>query len=174
MLSKRANEKELEEALVKKITHFLLELGSGFGYMGRQYKLKSGQEEFFLDLLFYHVKLRCYVVIELKTTKFKPEYAGKLAFYQTAIDREVKSGADNPTIGILLCKSKDEITAQYTLDSIKQPIGISEYLLDQGFPDDLQDNLPSVQELEDTLKNIEIENSKATYKSSNYSNLQDY
>lgn len=130
MLSEKAKEKEIEDALVSKITHFLLELGSGFAYMGRQFHLKVGQEDFYLDLLFYHVKLRCYVVIELKTTKFKPEFAGKLGFYQTAIDREIKNTEDNPTIGILLCKSKDETTAQYTLDSLKQPIGVSEYLLD--------------------------------------------
>lgn len=156
MLSDRAKEKDIEDALVNKITHFLLELGSGFAYMGRQFNLKVGQEDFYLDLLFYHIKLRCYVVIELKTTKFKPEYAGKLGFYQTAIDREVKSESDNPTIGILLCKSKDEITAQYTLDSLKQPIGVSEYLLDHGLPENLQSELPSVEDLEDTLKQIEI------------------
>jgi len=125
--------------------------------MGRQYKLKSGQEEFFLDLLFFHVKLNCYVVIELKTTKFKPEYAGKLGFYQTAIDREVKGENDNPTIGILLCKSKDETTAQYTLDSLKQPIGVSEYLLDNSLPENLQNELPSIEDLEDTLKQIELD-----------------
>lgn len=104
MLSEEAKEKEIEDALVNKITHFLLELGSGFAYLGRQYKLKSGEDEFFLDLLFFHVKLNCYVVIELKTTKFKPEYAGKLGFYQKAIDGMLKLPGQNPTISLLLCK----------------------------------------------------------------------
>jgi len=157
VLSEKAKEKDIEDALVNKITHFLLELGSGFAYMGRQFNLKVGQEDFYLDLLFYHVKLRCYVVIELKTTKFKPEYAGKLGFYQTAIDSEVKSEDDNPTIGVLLCKSKDETTVQYTLDSLKQPIGVSEYLLDNGLPENLQNELPSIEDLEDTLKQIELD-----------------
>ena len=152
-LTQAAKEKELEDALVSKITHFLLELGSWFAYMGRQFQLNVGQEKFCLDLLFYHVKLRCYVVIELKTTKFKPEYAGKLNFYQTAVNREIKSDEDHPTIGILLCKSKDEITAQYTLEEINQPMGVSEYLL----PEELKGELPSIEDLQDTLKQVEID-----------------
>lgn len=156
-LSSTTKEKELEDALVNKITHFLLELWSGFAYMGRQYKLKSGQEEYFLDLLFFHVKLNCYVVIELKTTKFKPEYAGKLGFYQKAIDGELKLTAHNPTIGLLLCKWKDEVTAQYALDALSQPIGISSYLLENGLPESLQNELPSVEEITNELQAIESE-----------------
>lgn len=156
-LSYKAKEKELEDALVNKITHFLLELWSGFAYLGRQYKLKTGQEEFFLDLLFFHVKLNCYVVIELKTTKFKPEYAGKLGFYQKAIDGELKLATHNPTIGLLLCKWKDEVTAQYALDALSQPVGISSYLLEIGLPENLQNELPSVEEITNELQAIESE-----------------
>ena len=153
-----AQEKEVEDELIRKITSFLLELGTGFAYMGRQFKLPIGQEEFFLDLLFYHTKLRCYVVIELKTTKFKPEYAGKLGFYQTAIDNVLKSDQDHPTIGLLLCKGKDEVTAQYALDSLKNPVGIAEYLLDQSLPNDqATELLPSIDELEQELKQIETD-----------------
>ena len=153
-----AQEKEVEDELIRKITSFLLELGTGFAYMGRQFKLPVGQEEFFLDLLFYHTKLRCYVVIELKTTKFKPEYAGKLGFYQTAIDNVLKSDKDHPTIGLLLCKGKDEVTAQYALDSLKNPVGIAEYLLDQSLPNDqATELLPSINELEQELKQIETD-----------------
>lgn len=156
-LSTKAKEKELEDALVNKITHFLLELWSWFAYMGRQYNLKSGQENFYLDLLFFHVKLNCYVVIELKTTKFKPEYAGKLGFYQKAIDGEIKLPSHNPTIGLLLCKWKDGVTAQYALDALKQPIGISSYSLENGLPESLQDELPSVEEIANELKGVEAE-----------------
>ncbi len=152
MLSGKVKEKEVEDALIEKITHFLLELGSGFAYMGRQYKLAVGQEEFFLDLLFYHVTLNCYVVIELKTGKFKPEYAGKLWFYQAAIDNEIKTESQNPTIGLLLCKRKDQITAQYALDNLKRPMGISEYTIGPNLPKKLQNQLPSIKEIEEELK----------------------
>lgn len=157
MLSEEAKEKEIEDALVNKITHFLLELGSGFAYLGRQYKLKSGEDEFFLDLLFFHVKLNCYVVIELKTTKFKPEYAGKLGFYQKAIDGMLKLPGQNPTISLLLCKWKDEVTVQYALDAMKQPIWISSYHLGNDLPENLQNELPSVEEITNELQAIETE-----------------
>lgn len=157
MLTGEAKEKELEEALVWRITQFLLELGAGFAYVGRQFHINVGGEDFYLDLLFYHLKLRCYVVIELKTTKFKPEYAGKLSFYTTAVDEEVKAPEDNPTIGILLCKGKNKVTAQYTLKNFNWPIGISDYQLEQAIPDDFQSQLPSIEDLEDKLQQIESE-----------------
>lgn len=156
-LSTEAKEKEIEDALIKKITHFLLELGAGFAYMGRQFNLKVWQEDFYLDLLFYHAKLHCYVVIELKTTKFKPEYAGKLWFYQAAIDWEIKSPEDNPTIGILLCRSKDEVTAQYALENLKRPVWVSEYVLEETLPEELKNKLPSTKEIEESLNRINEE-----------------
>jgi len=126
-LRKQYDEKELEDSLVNKITQFLLELGSGFSYLGRQVHICVGDTDFYIDLLFYHVKLHCYVVVELKTEKLKPEFTGKLNFYINAVNKQLKSSQDNPTIGILICKDKDNIVAEYSLDNISQPIGIAEY-----------------------------------------------
>lgn len=117
-------ERDIENQLVQKITKFLLELGSGFAFIGNQYHLEIGKDDFYIDLLFYHTKLRCYVVIELKTDKFKPEYAGKLNFYLSAIDSKLKSEFDNPSIGIILCKEKNRIVAEYALKDITKPIGV--------------------------------------------------
>jgi predicted nuclease of restriction endonuclease-like (RecB) superfamily len=121
-LGKEAGEREIENALVQHVTEFLLELGAGFAFVGRQVLLDVGGDEFFIDLLFYHLKLRCYVVIELKAGKFKPEHLGQLGFYLTAVNRQVKHAQDNPTIGLLLCKSTNKIVAEYALGDHAQPM----------------------------------------------------
>jgi len=144
-------EKELEDALCENITKFLLELGSGFAFVGRQYKLEVGGEEFFIDLLFYHLKLRCYVVVELKTVAFKPEFAGKLSFYTSAVDGEIKDETDNPTIGILICKSKNNIVVEYSLKDINKPLGVSEYELTENLPKEFESSLPSIKQIEAEL-----------------------
>jgi len=125
-----ANEREIESALVQHITRFLLELGAGFAFVGRQVLLNVGGDEFFLDLLFYHLKLRCYVVIELKAGDFKPEHTGQLSFYLTAVDAQLKAEEDGPTIGLLLCKSKNRVVAEYALRDSNRPIGVAEYPLE--------------------------------------------
>jgi predicted nuclease of restriction endonuclease-like (RecB) superfamily len=146
-----AHERAIEDALVQHITRFLLELGAGFAYVGRQVPLEVGGEDFFIDLLFYHLKLRCYVVIELKATAFKPEHAGKLSFYLSAVDAELKSEHDAPTIGMVLCKSKNKVVAEYALRNINQPIGVAEYQLTESLPADLQTCLPSIEAIEQAL-----------------------
>ncbi len=151
-LSEEAHEREIENALVKHVTKFLLELGAGFAFVGRQVLLDVGGDEFFIDLLFYHLKLRCYVVIELKGGKFKPEHLGQLGFYLTAVDRQVKDKHDNPTIGLLLCKSKNKIVAEYALGDKAQPMGIAEYKLLESLPPELQSNLPSIEQIEAELQ----------------------
>ncbi len=150
-LADEAQEREIEHALVKHVTEFLLELGAGFAFVGRQVLLDVGGDEFFIDLLFYHLKLRCYVVIELKGGKFKPEHLGQLGFYLTAVDRQVKSEHDNPTIGLLLCKSKNKIVAEYALGDKSQPMGIAEYKLLDSLPAELQTSLPSIEAIEQAL-----------------------
>ncbi|RMU70419.1 hypothetical protein ALP24_200055 [Pseudomonas syringae pv. aptata] len=150
-LSTDAQERAVEDALVKHVTEFLLELGAGFAFVGRQVLLDVGGDEFFIDLLFYHLKLRCYVVIELKGGKFKPEHLGQLGFYMTAVDRQVKTEQDNPTIGLLLCKSKNKIVAEYALGDKAQPMGIAEYKLLESLPAELQTSLPSIEQLEREL-----------------------
>ncbi|MEA3496703.1 MAG: PDDEXK nuclease domain-containing protein [Bacteroidota bacterium] len=147
-LSKDANEKNIEDQLTKHITKFLLELGKGFAFIGRQYHLEVGEKDFFIDLLFYHTKLRCYVVVELKATGFKPEYAGKLNFYLSAVDSTLKTDNDNTTIGILLCKERDKIEAEYSLRGISQPIGIAEYKLSRAIPKNIKSELPTIEEIE--------------------------
>jgi len=144
----KAHEKDIENNLVEHITKFLLELGTGFAFVGHQYHLEIGGEDYYIDLLFYHLKLRCYVVLELKAVKFKPEHAGKLNFYLSAVDDILRHKADNPTIGILLCKSKDKITAEYALKDISKPMGISEYKITQAIPKNLKKSLPSIEEIE--------------------------
>jgi predicted nuclease of restriction endonuclease-like (RecB) superfamily len=142
------NERELEKALIDHITKFLLELGTGFAFVGRQKGLQVGERDFFLDLLFYHTKLHCYVVIELKTGEFEPEYAGKLNFYLKAVDEQLRGDRDEPTIGILLCKSRDRVVVEYALSNIGKPMGVSEYQLTRALPDNLKPSLPSIEELE--------------------------
>ncbi len=148
MLRERHDEKELEDALTDHLTRFLLELGAGFSFMGRQFRLEVGGDEFFADLLFYHVRLHCYVVVELKTDKFKPEFAGKLNFYISAVDNLLKADGDHPTIGILICKSKNDTVVEYSLKDVHKPIGVSEYLITQHLPNALRSSLPSIEEIE--------------------------
>jgi predicted nuclease of restriction endonuclease-like (RecB) superfamily len=145
-------EKELEDGLVGHMTKFLLELGNGFSYVGRQYPLEIGSEDFYMDLLFYHLKLRCFVVIELKAGKFIPEYAGKLNFYLNAVDGTLKHQHDQPTIGILICKEKNKVVAEYALKGLEKPIGVSEYNLTRAIPTNLKGSLPSISEIEKNLK----------------------
>lgn len=150
-LGEEAEEREIEEALVRHITEFLLELGAGFAYVGRQVHLEVGGDDFFLDLLFYHLKLRSYVVIELKGGKFKPEHLGQLGFYMTAVDAQVKAADDNPTIGLLLCKSKNEVVAEYALRDTARPLGVAEYQLMESLPEPLQTSLPTIEQIEREL-----------------------
>lgn len=146
------NERQLQEALTSQITRLLLELGNGFAYVGQQYRLSVGQQDFYTDLLFYHLKLRCYIVIELKVEAFRPEHLGQLAFYVAAIDRDIKHPADNPTIGLLICKTKDSVVAEYALGATSLPIGISEYQLHHSLPADLAENLPSIDQIKAALE----------------------
>ena len=150
-LTDEAQEREIEHALVKPVTESLLELGAGFAFVGRQVLLDVGGEEFFIDLLFYHLKLRCYVVVELKAGKFKPEHLGQLGFYLTAVDRQVKSEHDQSTIGLLLCKSKNKVVAEYALGDKSQPMGVAEYRLIESLPAELQTSLPSIEQIENEL-----------------------
>lgn len=154
-LGEDAHERDIENALVRHVTRFLLELGSGFAFIGRQYRLEVNGNEFFIDLLFYHTRLKCYVVVELKATAFKPEHAGQLNFYLTAVDRQVKAPDDNPTIGLLLCKTQDRLVAEYALSGIDKPIGVAEYQLVRALPEQLLASLPTVEELESELGAIE-------------------
>jgi predicted nuclease of restriction endonuclease-like (RecB) superfamily len=150
-LGEEAEEREIEDALVRHITEFLLELGAGFAYVGRQILIEVGGDDFFLDLLFYHLKLRCYVVIELKGGKFKPEHLGQLGFYMTAVDAQVKAVDDNPTIGLLLCKSKNQVVAEYALRDTARPLGVAEYELMESLPEPLQASLPTIEQIEREL-----------------------
>lgn len=150
-LTKGYRERELEDALTENITKFLMELGSGFAYVGRQIRLEIGDEEFFADLLFYHLKLRCYVVIELKTGKFFAEYVSKLGLYVSAVNHQMRHKDDAPTIGLLICKSKDEVVAKYTLEASSHPIGISEYQLSKLIPREVKSALPSIDDIEKEL-----------------------
>ena len=150
-LTENFKEKELEDALVANITKFLLELGHGFAYIGRQYPIKVGSKERNIDLLFYHLELRCYIVIELKAGEFEPEHTGKLGYYVTAVNNQLKKDIDNPTVGLLICKTKDNIDAQYSLESSSQPIGISEYTFSKLLPENFKSSLPSIEEIENEL-----------------------
>ncbi len=151
-LTKDHNERDLENQLTDHISKFLIELGAGFAYLGRQVPLQVSEREFYLDLLFYHTQLHCYVVIELKTGDFEPEFAGKLNFYLKAVDETLRSDRDEPTIGILLCKTKDKLIAEYALSDINKPIGVSEYQLTQSLPESLKPSLPSIEEWEAELQ----------------------
>ncbi len=151
-LTTEAHEREIETALVYHVTDFLLELGAGFAFVGRQVHIDVGGEDFFIDLLFYHLKLRSYVVVELKAGNFKPEHLGQLGFYLTAVDLQVKDAQDNPTIGLLLCKSKNKVVAEYALRDTNQPMGISEYELIESLPTELRTSLPSIEQIEQELQ----------------------
>jgi predicted nuclease of restriction endonuclease-like (RecB) superfamily len=150
-LADNAHEREIENALIQHVSQFLLELGVGFAFVGRQYRLEVAGDEFFIDLLFYHTRLKCYVVIELKASAFKPEHTGQLNFYLSAIDAQVKAPDDRPTIGLLLCKSRNKIVAEYALRNVHSPIGVAEYKLVASLPKDLKTELPSIEEIEARL-----------------------
>lgn len=146
------HERELETGLVRHLEKFLLELGQGFAFVGRQYPLIIGEDEFYIDLLFYHLKLRAFVVVELKRGKFKPEYAGKMNFYCSVVDDTLRHEADQPTIGLILCQTKDRILAEYSLRSINKPIGVADYDLTRALPTELASSLPSIEEIEAELQ----------------------
>ena len=150
-LGDEAHERDIENALVRHITRFLLELGAGFAFVGRQYRLEVDGEEFFIDLLFYHTRLKCHVVVELKATAFKPEHAGQLNFYLAAVDAQVKAPDDKPTIGLLLCKTKKRLVAEYALSGIDKPMGVAEYQLVKALPEPLDTCLPTIEALEEEL-----------------------
>jgi predicted nuclease of restriction endonuclease-like (RecB) superfamily len=150
-LGEEAHERDIENALMRHITRFLLELGAGFAFVGRQCRLEVDGEEFFLDLLFYHARLKCYVAVDLKARDFEPEHTGKLNFYLSAIDARIKAPDDKPTIGLLLCRRKNRVVAEYALAGIDRPIGIAEYELVRALPDPLDTSLPSIEEIEDAL-----------------------
>ena len=140
-------ETELESAMVDKIKTILLELGNGFSFIGNQYKITVGNEDYFIDMLFYHTKLHCYVVIELKNTKFKPEYAGKVNFYLSAVDDLIKDEKDNLSIGIILCREKDKFSVEYALKDIDKPIGVSSYEISKYLPKDILESLPTEEDI---------------------------
>lgn len=156
-LTKPYNERDIENQLINHITKFLLELGKGFAFIGRQYHLEVGDSDYYLDLLFYHVKLKCYVVVELKNTKFMPEYTGKLNFYLSAVDSLIKTETDQPTIGILLCRDRNRIETEFALRDINKPMGISEFTLAENLPEDLKGSLPTIEEIEADFERQEKE-----------------
>ena len=145
-------ERDIENALVKDVTKLLLELGTGFAFLGNQYHINVGGDDFYIDLLFYNLNLRSYVVIELKTGDFKPEYAGQLNFYLSAVDGILKKDQDNPSIGLLLCKNKNDLVAEYALKDMSKPMGVSEYKVTRNLPDELMNQLPSVEDIQKRIK----------------------
>ena len=154
-ISENFKERELENALIDNIQKFLIELGNGFAFVGKQVEMKVGNQSFFLDLLFYHIKLKRYVVIELKSGEFEPEHAGKLNFYVTSVDKQLRDENDNATVGLIICKTKDDIIAEYSLTDLHKPLGISSYELRKILPDNFKSSLPSIEEIENQLnKNI--------------------
>ena len=155
--SDETKERHLQSGLLAHIQHFLLELGVGFAFVDSNYHLTVGDDDFYLDLLFYHTRLRCYVVIELKTGAFRPEYAGKMNFYLSAVDKQVKRPDDNPTIGLILCSSKNKVTAEYALSDIQKPIGVATYQSTTLLPEPLKDQLPTIEELEERLQAVRDE-----------------
>jgi len=150
-LADEAHERDIENALIRHITRFLLELGAGFAFVGRQFRLEVAGDEFFIDLLFYHTRLKCYVVVELKANAFKPEHAGQLNFYLSAVDAQVKADDDKPTIGLLLCRTQNRLVAEYALSGIDKPIGVAEYQLVRALPTPLDTSLPSIEDIEAEL-----------------------
>ncbi len=150
-IGKEAHEREMEKALVHHMERFLVELGAGFAFVGRQYHLEVGGQDFYIDLLFYHLKLRCFVVVELKDTDFKPEYTGKVNFYLSAVDDLLKQSTDQPSIGIILCRSKNNVVAEYALRDMVKPVGLAEYYLAEALSGELKSALPTIEELEDEL-----------------------
>lgn len=150
-----AQERAIEKALMEHIRAFLLELGVGFSFVGNQVRLDVGEKEFFVDMLFYHLKLRCFVVLELKAGEFKPEYAGKMNFYLNAVDDLMRHPDDQPSVGLILCRTRDRLTVEYALRGIKAPVGVAEYITTDALPEDLKGSLPTVEELEAGLDIVE-------------------
>ena len=160
-LKGQVKEKQIEDAMIEKIKNVLIELGNGFAFVGNQYKITVSDTDYFIDLLFYHLELRCYIVVELKARKFKPTDVEQLNFYLSAVDDILRKEGDNATIGILLCKEKDKLTAEYALKDINKPVGVSEYKLLADIPEYLQSQLPKAEDIEMHIKDIEeIENTQ--------------
>jgi predicted nuclease of restriction endonuclease-like (RecB) superfamily len=156
-LGQEVQERDLERALVNHIRDFLLELGVGFAFVGSQYHLEIDGDDYYIDLLFYHLRLRCYVVIDLKMKEFQPEYSGKMNFYISAVDDLLRHPDDQPTIGIILCRGKKKTVAEYALRDLNKPIGISTYKLKDSLPQTLQGNLPTLEQLEIELNTVASE-----------------
>ncbi|WP_343663651.1 PDDEXK nuclease domain-containing protein [Chryseobacterium mucoviscidosis] len=154
-ITENHKERELEKALTENISKFLIELGSGFAFVGKQVEISVGNQSFFIDLLFYHIKLKRYIVIELKTGHFEPELAGKLNFYVTAVDKKLRDENDNATVGMIICKDKNEIIAEYSLTDLHKPLGISSYELKKILPENFKSHLPSIEEVENELKKLD-------------------
>lgn len=155
-LSEAALERDLERSLLEHIRQFLLELGVGFAFVGSQYRLEVGGQDFYLDLLFYHLRLRCYVVIDLKISEFQPEFVGKMNFYLSAVDEQLRHADDQPSIGIILCKTKNKVIVEYALRDTSKPMGVSTYQLTESLPKQLKGSLPSVEELEAELSDVDL------------------
>ncbi|GAC1502774.1 MAG: hypothetical protein NVS2B14_15410 [Chamaesiphon sp.] len=153
-LGEDAKERDLERALIDHIRDFLLELGVGFAFVGSQYHLEVGGDDFYLDLLFYHLSLRCFVVIDLKMSEFRPEFSGKMNFYLSAVDDLLRHPDDQPSIGLILCKSKNQVIAEYALRDMNKPIGVSAYQLMKALPEQLKGSLPTIEELEAELDSL--------------------
>ena len=147
LLKEKYVEKELEESMIERIRDVLLEFGNGFSFIGNQYKLTVGDSDYFIDMLFYHLKLHCYIVVELKAVPFKPEFIGQLNFYLTVLDEQVKDNLDAPSIGLLLCKSKDKLTVEYSLKGVDKPIGVSSYEISKYLPKNLEELLPTEEDI---------------------------
>lgn len=151
-LREKYDEKELKDALINKVNNFLIELGTGFAYMGREVRIEVGEVEKFIDMLFYNTQRHCYVVVEIKTGKFDSSYAGQLGTYVVAVNHQMKTEADNPTLGLLICKDMDKVEAQYALESTSQPLGISSYELSKLVPEEFKGSMPTIEEIEAELK----------------------
>ncbi len=154
-LREKYDEKELKDALINKAEKFLMELGTGFAYMGREVRIEVGDTEKFIDMLFYNTKRHCYVVLEVKTGKFDSSYAGQLGTYVVAVNHQIKSEEDNPTVGLLICKDLDKVEAQYALESSSQPIGVSSYELSKLIPEEFKGSMPTIEEIEAEFGNID-------------------
>lgn len=154
-LREKYDEKELKDALINKAEKFLIELGTGFAYMGREVRIEVGDTEKFIDMLFYNTKRHCYVVLEVKTGKFDSSYAGQLGTYVVAVNHQIKAEEDNPTVGLLICKDLDKVEAQYALESSSQPIGVSSYELSKLIPEEFKGSMPTIEEIEAEFGNID-------------------
>jgi predicted nuclease of restriction endonuclease-like (RecB) superfamily len=159
-LDKPFRERELEAGLIEHLERFMMELGIGFSFVGRQYHLNVGNDDFYLDLLFYHLKLRCFVVIDLKVGAFKPDYAGKMNFYLNVVDDVLRHEHDNPSIGLILCQDEKRILAEYALRGVDRPIGVSEYELTRALPESLQSALPTIEEIETELSSTDTDSTE--------------